>query len=158
MNFFKNKKNIIFIILLILSVISVVWILSVINSGNNTQNTESIPVKFKLTRTIPKDNSTNEFPVGTAIEFDFNKEIDIQTLVLNTTPKTETTFNTNSNKTVLYVRAVGGWKINTPYLIIVDVKDSDGQSLDEKIKLNFTLTQPTSSEMNEIPVGGYSFQ
>ncbi len=151
-NFLKNKRNLIFIVLIIISFLCLLWIISKIRGGENSNTTTQTATKFFLVRSVPKNNTKSEFPVTSTIEFSFNKEIDISTLVLTSNPKTDLDFYTNSNKTVLYIRAVGGWKIDTPYTLNIDIKDNKGQGLDERIVFNFIVTSPTTSEMSEIPV------
>lgn len=153
-NFFTNKKRATLSILAVLSIVSIIWIIASVNKGGGSKVTTTTPppTKFELIRTIPASGAVSTFPVTSSVELYFTKSIDINTLVLTSIPKTNLLFDTNSNKTVLYIRAKNGWLLDTDYKISVNIMSIDKESLPEKIIIDLKVVPPTSSIMSEIPV------
>ncbi len=148
----NNKKLFLLLVLIVLSFISFAWIVSKIRKSEiNTPIPTPESVFFELIRTIPENNSINTIPSTTSILFYFSKPVDLSTLVLNSNPKSNLTFETDNNDTVLYVRNQDGWQYDTQYKITINISSKDKQPLPENINFNFKTTRITRSDMDEIP-------
>lgn len=145
-----DKKKLSLIVLILLSTLALVWILLISKGGVSKPTNTPLPVKFSLVKTIPESGSINSFPATTAIEFDFSKPIDINTLTINSIPKSNITFETDQNDTSLFIRSIDGWSYGTTYEITISVmsKDKEGP---EKITLTFKTNLPKSSNLDEVP-------
>jgi len=146
-----SKKRLIFLALFVISVISLVWLFSLSKKPAISPTPTPVPTKFELIKAIPTNGSKNLFPATSAIEFDFSKQIDINTLVITSTPKADVAFETDQGGKILFIRALGGWRLATTYEITVDVVSKDKDKLPENIIYTFEANIPKSSQMDEIP-------
>lgn len=128
-----------------------VWIFSMTNKQRPVKPSPTPNVKFELVRTIPANGSKDFSPNTSALEFDFSKPIDINTLILTSVPKTPLIFETNNEGNALYIRTQDGWKIGTNYTLTIDVSSIDKENLDNKIIFTFESNFPKSSLMDEVP-------
>ncbi|MFC1625577.1 hypothetical protein ACFL1Q_00845 [Patescibacteria group bacterium] len=143
-----NKKVIFFGILLIFSFFSVYWILSK-KSSTPIITPTPIPIKFGLLKTNPTNGIGLEVVPTTAVEFIFSKEVDVSSLVITSTPSANLSFETSESLKALYIREVPYWEINKEYIIKIDVKSKDGDTLDQTIEYPLKFIEAKSSNLIE---------
>jgi len=171
-NFLSNKKRLLLTTIGFLAIVWLIWVIIVSRNKSFIPQTTPTPtnselikttppgsstkplpttITFELIKTVPKDNSTNFFPVTTAVEFHFSKPVDISTLVVTSQPQAVLAFESDQNGTVLFVRSKNGWVLNTPYKITLDVVSKNKEGLPKKVTLNFKISLPKSSLLDEVP-------
>ena len=148
---FKNRKRLFLFALIILSLISLLWIFFATQGKPDTTPLPTPTTKFELVKTIPANNSTDPLLSTSAVEFYFSKPIKVESLVIASEPKTNIIFDLNENNSVLYVKAVEGWKYETLYKLTISVSSADNDNLSEKIILNFKPGMLKLSPLDEIP-------
>jgi len=148
---FKNRKRVFLFVLIILSLLSLLWIIFIIRGKSDTKPGPTPTTKFELIKTIPLNNSTEPLLSTSAVEFYFSKPIKVESLVIMSEPKTNITFELDENNSVLYVKAVEGWKYETLYKLTISVSSADNDNLPEKIILNFKPGMLKFSPLDEIP-------
>lgn len=148
-NFFKNKKKLLFIILFILATISVLFIYYQSKNNNIEPIATPIPVKFELLKEIPSSGSISTILPTSAIEFDFSKPIDPNSIIVIVKPNIAFTFETSADKKILYLKSNPVWEVNKQYVISLDLKSTDGENLPEKINYSLKITKMTDSNLTE---------
>jgi hypothetical protein len=106
-------------------------------------------VNFELIRAIPPQNSVSTILPTSAIEFQFSKRIDAETLSIDLTPFEDYSFEISDDGKSLFIRAIPVWKLDTDYKITLNIAAESGEILDDRIDYNFKLIQMTDSNLVE---------
>lgn len=135
--------------LFVLSIISVAWIY--FNARNSSQSLLPTPVPaiFGLNRVIPANGVGTTIVPTSAIEFEFNKQINPNTLIVKVEPLDNTNFEISDNLRSVFVRVIPTWKLNTDYTITIEVKSQEGESLPEPLTYPLRIVRQTKSNLIE---------
>lgn len=137
------------LVLLVLSIASIVWIY--FNAKNSSQSglPTPVPAVFGLNKTVPANGVGTTIIPTTAIEFEFNKQINPNTLIVKVEPLDNTNFEISDNLRSVFVRVVPTWKLNTDYTITIEVKSQEGESLPEPLVYPLKIVKQTESGLRE---------
>lgn len=84
-----------------------------------------------------------------ALDFVFNKEIDKNSVFIDTKPKTEVKFSFSQDGRTLFVFPVAEWIYDQEYTLSIQLNSIFGDNLEKEVSYSFTPVFPKDSDLDE---------